>query len=168
MILVARPISVFISLLPFRRLRLRAKLFISWVGLRGAVPIIFATYPVVAGVEYSDQIFNIVFLITLISLTVQGMTIPYAARKLKLALPGKPRSIENFGLEIPEYINANLHEMTLTPKLLEKGNTLKEITLPEHTLVILIKRGDGYLVPNGKIELFSGDKLLLIYQEENA
>lgn len=168
MILVARPISVFISLLPFRRLRPRAKLFISWVGLRGAVPIIFATYPVVAGVEYSDQIFNIVFLITLISLTVQGMTIPYAARKLKLALPGKPHSIENFGLEIPEYINANLHEMTLTPKLLEKGNTLKEITLPEHTLVILIKRGDGYLVPNGKIELFSGDKLLLIYQEENA
>lgn len=166
MILVARPLSVFISLLPFRKIRPKAKLFISWVGLRGAVPIIFATYPVVAGVEYSDQIFNIVFLITLISLTVQGMTIPYFARKLKLVLPGKPRGIENFGLEIPEYINANLHEITLTPAMMEKGNTLKEIVLPEQTLVILIKRGDGYIVPNGSVELLPEDKLLLINQEE--
>lgn len=167
-ILVARPLSVFISLLPFRKLRSRAKLFISWVGLRGAVPIIFATYPVVAGVEHSDLIFNIVFLITLSSLTVQGMTIPYVARRLKLIVPGNSKRTDNFGMEIPDYINANLHEITLNERLLEKGNTLKEISLPEHTLVILIKRNDRYIIPNGTLELAVGDKLLLMYQDNNV
>lgn len=89
MILAGRPLSVFVSLLPFRKMRLKSKLFISWVGLRGAVPIIFATYPVVAGIEYSEQIFNIVFVITLISLILQGMTIPNAAKVLKLEMPHK-------------------------------------------------------------------------------
>lgn len=167
-ILVARPLSVFISLLPFRKIRPRAKLFISWVGLRGAVPIIFATYPVVAGVEHSDQIFNIVFLITLSSLTVQGMTIPYVARRLKLIVPGNQKLADNFGMEIPEYINANLHEITLKEGLLEKGNTLKEINLPERTLVILIKRNDRYIIPNGTLELAVGDKLLLMYQDNDV
>ena len=167
-ILVARPLSVFISLLPFRKLRSRAKLFISWVGLRGAVPIIFATYPVVAGVEHSDLIFNIVFLITLSSLTVQGMTIPYVARRLKLIVPGNSKRTDNFGMEIPDYINANLHEITLNERLLEKGNTLKEISLPEHTLVILIKRNDRYIIPNGTLELAVGDKLLLMYQDNDV
>ena len=87
MILVARPLSVFLCLAPFRKLGIKSKAFVSWVGLRGAVPIIFATYPVVANVEYSEQIFNIVFVVTLVSLIVQGMTITSIAKKLKLDLP---------------------------------------------------------------------------------
>ena len=84
MIMVGRPASVFLTLLPFKNVNIRSKLFVSWVGLRGAVPIIFATYPVVAGIEFSDQIFNIVFVITLMSLIVQGMSITSIAKMLHL------------------------------------------------------------------------------------
>ena len=84
LILVGRPLSVFICLAPFKRQTLRSKLFISWVGLRGAVPIIFATYPVVANVDGSRQIFNIVFFITILSLVIQGSTVSYMAKKLHL------------------------------------------------------------------------------------
>lgn len=87
MILIARPVSVFLCLLPFKGITNKARVFISWVGLRGAVPIIFATYPVIAQIPGSNQLFNIVFFITLLSLTIQGMTISKMARWLKLDLP---------------------------------------------------------------------------------
>ena len=83
--LVGRPLSVIICLLPFhKKIDWRSMLFTSWVGLRGAAPILFATYPVVAGIEGSKEIFNIVFFITLISLIFQGSSIPLAARLLKV------------------------------------------------------------------------------------
>ena len=81
MMLIARPVSVFLCLLPYRKIPLKAKTFLSWVGLRGAVPIIFATYPIINGVEGADLLFNIVFFITLLSLTVQGTTISLVAKK---------------------------------------------------------------------------------------
>lgn len=164
---IGRPLSVFISLLPFRKMRARSKLLISWVGLRGAVPIIFATYPVVSGIEYSDQIFNIVFVITLLSLTFQGMTIPKAAKVLKLIMPPQRKSEDSFGMTIPDKINANLREITLTEFMLQKGNTLKEIKLPENTLAVLIKRGEDYMIPNGSVELMPNDTLLLISSQQD-
>ena len=87
MILIGRPLSVFLCLLPFRKITMKSRVFVSWVGLRGAVPIIFATYPVVAGVEGSNIIFNIVFFITIVSLVVQGTTISFVARILHLSEP---------------------------------------------------------------------------------
>lgn len=88
MILIGRPLSVFLCLLPFgKKITLKSRLFISWVGLRGAVPIIFATYPVVANVPGSDVIFNIVFFITIVSLIIQGTTVSRAARLLGLSIP---------------------------------------------------------------------------------
>ena len=87
LILIGRPLSVFLCLLPFRKINFKSKLFVSWVGLRGAVPIIFATYPVVAGVEGSNSIFNIVFFITIVSLVVQGTSISFFARLLHLSAP---------------------------------------------------------------------------------
>ena len=87
MIIIGRPLSVFLCLLPFRKITMKSRIFVSWVGLRGAVPIIFATYPVVAGVEGSNLIFNIVFFITIVSLVVQGTTISFVARILTLSKP---------------------------------------------------------------------------------
>ncbi len=84
MLTIARPAAVFLSLLPFSSLDARAKHYISWVGLKGAVPIVFATYPLVAGLENSQLIFNIVFFTTIISLIVQGTSVNFAAQKLKL------------------------------------------------------------------------------------
>ena len=165
MIVVARPVSVFLCLLPFRRLPARAKLFVSWVGLRGAVPIIFATYPVIARVEGAGQLFNIVFFITLVSLVVQGMTIAPVARLLRLDLP-ETKEGNDFGVELPDELDTQLRDLTLTPDMLERGNRLADMNIPRGTLVMLVKRGDEIIIPNGQLELRAGDKLLFISENK--
>lgn len=160
MIIVARPLTVFLCLLPFRKMTNKARGYVSWVGLRGAVPIIFATYPQVAGIEGGNVIFNIVFFITIISLVVQGTTVPGAARLLGLASDeGEKRE---FGLELPEGVKSKISEIVLTDEILCYGNQLKEIPLPENTLAMLVKRGHEFFIPNGTTELELGDRLLII------
>ena len=161
MIIVARPLSVFACLLPFREISLHARTIVSWVGLRGAVPIIFATYPVVAEIPGADQIFNIVFFITLVSLIFQGMTIAKVARMLHLDLPEEKTGNE-FGIELPDEIDSQLMDQTLTAEMLENGNRLMDMNIPKGTLVMIIKRGERFIVPNGQLELKVGDKLLYI------
>lgn len=165
MIVVARPVSVFACLLPFRKISNKARLFISWVGLRGAVPIIFATYPVIAKIEGSQQLFNIVFFITLLSLVVQGTSISYVARKLHLDLPEEKEGNE-FGVELPDEIDSKLNDITLTSDMLDNGNRLKDMNIPKGTLVMLVKRGNEFIIPNGEVELHAGDKLLLISENK--
>ena len=161
MIVVARPISVFACLLPFRKMTNHARWFVAWVGLRGAVPIIFATYPVVAEIPGSNQIFNIVFFITLLSLIFQGMTIASGARMLHLDLPQEKEGNE-FGVELPDEIDSQLMDQTLTAEMLENGNRLVDMDIPRGTLVMLVKRGNEFIIPNGQVELQVGDKLLYI------
>mgnify|MGYP001740766960 CR=1 FL=1 len=161
MMLVSRPLSVFICLLPFRRLPVRAKLFLSWVGLRGAVPIIFATYPMMAGLEDGNLLFNIVFFITLLSLSLQGTTISWAARRLGLDCEQEKPASE-FGIEIPEELGPQLNEQAVTPELLVRGEHLADVGFPEGHLVMLVKRGDSFIVPNGQLKLHVGDVLLTI------
>lgn len=165
MILVARPLSVFICLAPFRKINIKSRLFVSWVGLRGAVPIIFATYPVIANIEGSNQLFNIVFFITLLSLTIQGMTISKAAKLLKLDLPA-PKEGNEFGVELPDEVDSQLNDITLTKEMLTNGNRLKDMNIPKGTLVMLIKRDNEFIIPNGQMELHEGDKLLLISEKK--
>lgn len=161
MILVGRPLSVLLCLAPFRKITPRAKLFVSWVGLRGAVPIIFATYPVVADVQGASQIFNIVFFVTILSLVVQGTTVISAARRLKLVKDQEPD--ENiFGVDLADEHPTRLRTIVLTEEDLVNGNTLREITLPESGLVMMIRRGNRYIVPNGRRQLQPGDTLLII------
>ena len=167
MIIVARPISVFACLLPFRKMTNRARVFVSWVGLRGAVPIIFATYPVVAGIPGSNQLFNIVFFITLLSLIFQGMTIAKGARLLHLDLPQEKEGNE-FGVELPDEIDSQLMDQTLTAEMLENGNRLMDMNIPKGTLVMLVKRGNEFIIPNGQVELHVGDKLLYIMEKKDS
>lgn len=161
MMLVARPVSVFLCLLPYRKIPLKAKTFLSWVGLRGAVPIIFATYPIMNGVEGADLLFNIVFFITLLSLTIQGTTISLVAKKLQLDMP-EEKSGNEFGVEIPEELGSKLKEVTLEESMLENGNLLSEMNIPKGTLVMMVKRGKTILVPNGQLPLEKGDILLCL------
>lgn len=162
---IGRPASVFLSLIPFRKITLKSKLFVSWVGLRGAVPIIFATYPVVANVEGSSQIFNIVFFITLISLLLQGTSVIRSAKIMHL-VDNESREDEDFGIELSEENTNKLETLYLTEQHLANGNTLRDINLPTGSLVIMIKRNEQYIVPNGKRKLHPGDALLLIKEEE--
>jgi cell volume regulation protein A len=167
MIIVARPVSVFACLLPFRKMTNRARAFVSWVGLRGAVPIIFATYPVVAGIPDSNQLFNIVFFITLLSLIIQGMTIAKGARMLHLDLPQEKEGNE-FGVELPDEIDSQLMDQTLTAEMLANGNRLMDMNIPKGTLVMLVKRGNEFIIPNGQVELHVGDKLLFISEKKDS
>ena len=165
MIFVARPLTVMLCLLPFRQMTFKAKCFVSWVGLRGAVPIIFATYPVVSEIPGSQVIFNIVFFITLLSLIFQGMTIAPVAKWLSLDLPEEKEGNE-FGVEIPEEIDSQLTDVTLTPEMLEDGNRLMDMNIAPGTLVMLVKRGSEFMIPNGRMELKVGDKLLYISENK--
>lgn len=164
MIVIGRPLSVFLCLLPFRKITLKSRLFVSWVGLRGAVPIIFATYPVVANVEGSNMIFNIVFFITIVSLIVQGTSVSFVARLLHLSTPLE-KTGNDFGVELPEEIDTDLSDMTITMEMLNEADTLKDMHLPKGTLVMIVKRGDEFLIPNGTLKLHVGDKLLLISEK---
>jgi cell volume regulation protein A len=164
MIVIGRPLSVFLCLLPFRKITLKSRLFVSWVGLRGAVPIIFATYPVVANVEGSNMIFNIVFFITIVSLIVQGTSVSFVARLLHLSTPLE-KTGNDFGVELPEEIDTDLSDMTITMEMLNEADTLKDMNLPKGTLVMIVKRGDEFLIPNGTLKLHVGDKLLLISEK---
>ena len=159
MILVARPLMVFTCLLPFRKFTTKARLYVSWVGLRGAVPILFAIYPLMAHVENAGLLFNVVFLGTIISLLVQGTTVSGMANLLGLAYEERESA---FSVDMHQDMKSALTEVEVNETMLESGHTLKDITLPENTLVMMVCRDGEYFVPQGKTELKLGDKLLVI------
>ena len=159
MILVARPLTVFTCLLPFRKFTTKARLYVSWVGLRGAVPILFAIYPLMAHVENAGLLFNVVFLGTIISLLVQGTTVSGMANLLGLAYEERESA---FSVDMHQDMKSALTEVEVNETMLESGHTLKDITLPENTLVMTVCRDGEYFVPQGKTELKLGDKLLVI------
>ncbi|CAK7050294.1 potassium/proton antiporter [Parabacteroides sp. APC149_11_2_Y6] len=166
MILVARPLSVFLCLIPYKNFTFKGKLYISWVGLRGAVPIIFATYPMIAGIDHSGMIFNVVFFITILSLVLQGTTVTIAAKWLGLV--DEPQRKDEFGIELPEEIKSAMSEIDITPAVLEHGNKLMQLTLPDHTLAVMVKRDGHYFIPKGNTELKENDKLLMISDDDSA
>ncbi len=165
MMLVARPASVYLCMLPFKGLSFRAKTFISWVGLKGAGPILFALCPVVAGLEHSSEMFNIVFLITLFSLLLQGMTLGKMAKLLKLSYEEEPQT-ETFGMEIPEEMGMT-RDHVVTPEDLASGATLRDLHLPHGIRVMMVKRNNQFLVPHGSMELFPDDHLIILIGESD-
>ena len=161
MILVGRPLSIIICMAPFKKFSRNAIKYISWVGLRGAVPIIFATYLFTSNVEHSQTMFNIVFFITILSLVVQGMTVAKMAKWLGVD-DDFDLSETSFGVEFPDEIKSAMVEILVDETLLETGNTLAKFNLPANTLVMMVRRGDSFFVPRGDTEIQKGDKLLVI------
>lgn len=159
MIFVARPIATLISLAPFRKFSFKARSYVSWVGLRGAVPIIFAIYAITSGVEGADYIFNVVFFVTIISLVVQGTTVSSMANWLGLSYE-EPET--TFKFTVPDHIRSQFTEIGVTASMLHNGDTLKDIRLPGNTLVVLVCRDRQYFVPKGFTQLRPGDKLLVV------
>jgi cell volume regulation protein A len=169
MILLSRPLAVFFTFLPFKKLTFKAKVFTSWVGLRGAVPIIFATYPWISEVPQAKMMFNIVFFITILSLMLQGTTVPLMAKWLNLTqiLPQK-RKLKEFDIEFSDDIKSATCEITVDKRILKQGHRLMDIDLPEHTLVAMVKRDHKYFIPRGNTRLEEGDSLLVITDNEEA
>ena len=169
MILFSRPISVFLSLLPFKNMSFRARLFTSWVGLRGAVPIIFATYPWISEVPNAKMIFNIVFFITILSLVVQGTTVSGMAHLLKLSLPVPPkRQLKEFDVEFSDEIKSAMCEITVNDEMLKNGRRVMDVSMPDKTLLVMVKRSKKYFIPRGNTQLEKGDSLLIITDDEEA
>ncbi|MDR2389318.1 MAG: potassium/proton antiporter [Tannerellaceae bacterium] len=165
-IVFARPLSVFISLIPFKNFSFKGKLYISWVGLRGAVPIIFAIYPLTAHLEHARLIFNVVFFITILSLLIQGTTVVSFANRLGLTQKTERKDV--FGIELPEGIKSAMSEIDITPEVLKHGNKLMEFTLPDHTLAVMVMRENHYFIPKGNTILQENDKLLVISDNDEA
>lgn len=169
MIFISRPISVFLCMLPFRQYTRRDKAMLSWVGLKGAVPIIFAILCKAGDVAHADLIFNIVFLCTLVSLIVQGTSLSAMARKLGLAMPPvQLKKLVHFDIDLPEEIESSATEMEVDATMLTKGNMLKDLSIPSRTLVIMVRRGEDFFVPTGQSELEVGDQLLVITDNDAA
>ncbi|MCL1936968.1 MAG: potassium/proton antiporter [Candidatus Azobacteroides sp.] len=169
MILVGRPLSVFLSLLPIRHISLKARIYVSWVGLRGAVPIIFATYPWIANISQAKMIFNIVFFITILSLIVQGSSLSWMAKFLGLSKETREETkLTEFDVEFSDEIKSAMSELVVKNVHLKNGHKIMNMDLPEKTLVVMVKRNNHYFIPKGNTELNEGDILLLISDDEAA
>jgi cell volume regulation protein A len=165
---ISRPIAVFVCMLPFnKQYRQRDRLLLEWVGLKGAVPIIFAIMCKASGVPYADLLFNVVFLCTLISLLTQGTTLTAVAKKLNLAIEQvEEHKLEHFDMDLPDEIQSSAREVEVTEKMLETGKTLREIKIPPKTLIVMVRRQEDFFVPTGASELAVGDQLLVISDKD--
>ena len=169
MIFITRPVGVLACLLPFRKMKFNDKIFVSWVGLRGAVPIIFAIITLAQDVPHARLIFNIVFICTLVSLIIQGTSLSKVAEWLGLAdQPNELKKADEFDIEMADDIKSVTTEIEVTPEALAHGHYLMDLPLPDQTLVVLIKRIDRYFVPTGKTLIHEYDKLLIITDNQEA
>jgi len=161
LILVARPIGVFLSLI-FFKMKMRRRLYISWVGLRGAVPIVFATYPLLAGIEKANMIFNVVFFISVTSVLIQGTTLSVVAKWLKVALPEKVKPITEIEKLILDLPKSSLKEFEILPDYFAVNKRIVDLNFPKSAFIIMIKRNDEYIRPSGSTIIEAKDKLMVL------
>jgi len=158
---VARPLSVFISLIPFK-MKLRRRFYISWVGLRGAVPIVFATYPLLAGIEKANMIFNIVFFISVTSILIQGTTLSVVAKWLNVGLPEESKPLSPTEEFLSEHPKTEMREIGIGNTNKAVGKMIVDLEFPKKAIIAMIKRDDKYITPNGSTIIKGGDVLIVL------
>lgn len=161
LIFVARPFSVLISLLPFK-MEMRRRWYISWVGLRGAVPIVFATYPLLAGIDKAEMIFNVVFFISLTSVIMQGTTLSVVAGWLKVALPETAKPLSPREAFLAEHPKAAMKEIVVQPDCQLVGKKIVELGFPQHAIIAMINREGQYIIPSGSTVIEANDAMVVL------
>lgn len=167
MIFIGRPLATWISLALFKMPN-RDRWFISWVGLRGAVPIVFATYPTLYGIDRAPDIFNLVFFITIISVLVQGTSLPAVSKWLNVALPLKLRRRTPVDIQLSESVKSLIKEVEIIPDIPVVNKRIVDIGFPETALIVMIKRGDKFITPNGSTIIEAYDKLVILAETEDG
>lgn len=165
LMMIARPFSVLLSLIPFR-MEFKRRMYISWVGLRGAVPIVFATYPLLAGIDKANMIFNIVFFISVSSVLFQGTTLSMVARWLDQIVPEKEKPVSDTDRLLENFPKSFLKEYIISENCPVNGKRIVDIDMPSATFISLIFREGKYIRPGGSTVLQNGDKLTVIAETE--
>jgi potassium/hydrogen antiporter len=161
LIFVARPLAVVLSLAPFR-LSWRDDVFIGWVGLKGAVPIVLATYPLMLGVPGSDVLFDLIFFVVLVSAITQGWSLPLLAKRLRLQLPPLPTPPVTLEITSLKHLDGDIVEYTLGARSRAANRLLRDIRLPDNVVVALIARGEHIVPPRGSTMLLPDDHLFIV------
>jgi len=161
LMVVARPVSVLLCLLPFK-MNIWKKALIAWVGLRGSVPIILATFPFMAGIPQADTIFNVVFFVVFASVLIQGTSIPIVSKILKLDVPLAYRRQYPIEFEKTGAIDAELTEAIVPYDSEAVGKRIGDLNVPEKCLIMLISRNDKFIIPSGSVVVEGGDVLLVL------
>ncbi|MCX7544330.1 potassium/proton antiporter [Marinicella gelatinilytica] len=161
LIVVARPISVFISLM-FFKMRLRRRFYISWAGLRGAVPIVFATYPLLAGIDKADMIFNIVFFISVTSVLVQGTTLSVVAKWLNVGAREEINPYSDIEKWRPDLPKSAIREIEISSDFYAVNKKLVDLSFPKNAFITMIIRKNEYLTPTGFTVIKANDTLVVI------
>jgi len=164
---IARPLSVFLSLMFFKP-GFKEKLFVSWVGLRGAVPIVLATYPLTAGIEKANTIFNLVFFISVTSVLLQGTSLPIVAKWLKLVVPVNLKKKSALDLELAWETKSIYNTVLIQPDFTCIGKSIVDIGLPNSIVIALIERDNKFFISEGSTQLLAGDKLYVMADDSNA
>ncbi|WKB80435.1 potassium/proton antiporter [Cellulophaga lytica] len=167
LILVARPVSVFLSLL-FFKMKFRRRFYISWVGLRGAVPIVFATYPLLAGIDKADMMFNIVFFISVSSVLIQGTTLSVMAKWLNVALPNEEKKLSATDLLLEDNPKALIKEIPVTANCYAVNKKIVDLGFPKHAIIAMIRRDNKYVTPNGSTVIEDKDILVVLADKQEA
>ncbi|WP_173917093.1 potassium/proton antiporter [Halobacillus sp. Marseille-Q1614] len=161
LIVIARPVATFLSLL-FFKFDWKEKTFLSWAGLRGAVPIVLAIFPLLAGIEQSPLIFNIVFFIVLVSTVVQGSTITRVAERFNLVSEKSTNPIHSLELISMGKTNVEMMEYEITERNYVVGQSLEHLELPDKALISAIIRGGDVITPYGQSTIQAGDTLYIM------